>query len=52
MRAVDSLPTGRDGDPAVALDLRNGQLTVSDGDPEHAAFDLRIDLDSTPIRVM
>lgn len=50
--AVDSMPTERDGDPAVALDLSHGRVLVSDGDPAHARFEVSIDLDSTPARVL
>jgi hypothetical protein len=51
-RAVDPVPTITDGDPAVALDLQRGRVSIGDRDHESSLYDVEIDLDPTPHRVM
>lgn len=51
-RAVDGMPSVTDGDPSVALDLERGIVTVGDRDHESSLYDVVIELDSTPTRVM
>lgn len=50
--AQDSMPSVRDGDPSVTLDLASGTVQVGDRDDRSSLYDLTIALDSTPVRVM
>lgn len=51
-RAEDSMPSVRDGDPSILLDLASGTVQVGDRDHESSLYDVTIALDSTPVRVM
>lgn len=44
-RAVDGMPTVTDGDPAVALDLDSGRVTVGDRDHASSLYDVTIELE-------
>lgn len=51
-RARDAIASGEDGDPAITMDLDHGMVTVSDSRAGSPLYDVRIELDSTPLRVM
>jgi hypothetical protein len=51
--ALDALPTGRDGDPAVTFDARTRRVVVEDIEhPAGSTFEVAIHLDPGILRVM